>query len=151
MTDPVYRTFLLFDIEQFGSRNDVEQAYLRRVLYDVADATTLVAASVDEAGRLRADRGDPVMELIGNRVSVPALRSASRRPSGSWRTWNARTEPPPGASSRTAASSATRGCQPSPCSSPSSWSSSPAYTAPPRDVGSRGGESQYEDDTGARN
>lgn len=72
MADPVYRTLLLFDIEQFGSRDDVEQAYLRRVLYDVVDAT-LVAAGVDETLRLRADRGDSVMELIDTQVSVPTL------------------------------------------------------------------------------
>ncbi|KMS77880.1 hypothetical protein ACH49_18805 [Streptomyces leeuwenhoekii] len=72
MTDPVYRTLLLFDIEQYGSRDDVEQAYLRRVLYDVVDAT-LVAASVDEATRLRADRGDSLMVLIDTQISVPAL------------------------------------------------------------------------------
>lgn len=72
MADPVFRTILLFDIEQFGSRDDVEQAYLRRVLYDVVDAT-VAAADVDETARLRADRGDSVMELIDTRVSVPAL------------------------------------------------------------------------------
>jgi hypothetical protein len=72
MTDPVYRTILLFDIEQYGSRDDVEQAFLRRVLYDVADAT-LAAAAVEETARLRADRGDSVMELIDTRVPVPVL------------------------------------------------------------------------------
>jgi len=72
MTDPVYRTILLFDIERFGRRDNVEQAYLRRMLYDVADAT-LLAAGVDETSRLRADRGDSVMELIDTRASVPAL------------------------------------------------------------------------------
>ncbi|MFK4101318.1 hypothetical protein ACI2L1_14815 [Streptomyces sp. NPDC019531] len=72
MTDPVYRTILLFDIEQFGKRDDVEQAYLRRMLYDVVDAT-LLAAGVEETSRLRADRGDSVMELIDTRISVPAL------------------------------------------------------------------------------
>ncbi|KFG00167.1 hypothetical protein PV367_31480 [Streptomyces europaeiscabiei] len=72
MADPVFRTILLFDIEQFGSRDDVEQAYLRRILYDVVDAT-VAAADVDETARLRADRGDSVMELIDTRVSVPAL------------------------------------------------------------------------------
>lgn len=72
MTDPVYRTILLFDIEQFGSRDDVEQAFLRRVLYDVVDAT-LVHAAVDETARLRADRGDSVMELIDVQAPVPAL------------------------------------------------------------------------------
>ncbi|MGW3953394.1 hypothetical protein ACWEKM_21330 [Streptomyces sp. NPDC004752] len=72
MTDPVNRTILLFDIEQFGARDDVEQAYLRRVLYDVVDAT-LVAATVDETTALRADRGDSVMELIDAQVPVQAL------------------------------------------------------------------------------
>jgi hypothetical protein len=72
MTDPVYRTILLFDIERFGARDDVEQAYLRRILYDVVDAT-LAAASVDETASLRADRGDSVMELIDAQVSVPTL------------------------------------------------------------------------------
>lgn len=72
MTDPVYRTILLFDIEQFGKRDNVEQAYLRRMLYDVADAT-LLAAGADETSRLRADRGDSVMELIDTRISVPVL------------------------------------------------------------------------------
>lgn len=72
MTDPVYRTILLFDIEQYGSRDDVEQGFLRRVLYDVVDST-LSDASVDETLRLRADRGDSVMELIDTQVSVPLL------------------------------------------------------------------------------
>ncbi|WP_200300718.1 hypothetical protein [Streptomyces adelaidensis] len=72
MADPVYRTLLLFDIEQFGTRDDVEQAYLRRVLYDVVDAT-LEAAGVDETASLRADRGDSVMGLIDTQISVPAL------------------------------------------------------------------------------
>jgi hypothetical protein len=72
MTDPVYRTILLFDIEQYGSRDDVEQAFLRRVLYDVVDAT-LAAAAVDETAALRADRGDSVMELIDTQVPVPSL------------------------------------------------------------------------------
>ncbi|MET7322904.1 hypothetical protein [Streptomyces sp. NPDC005549] len=72
MTDPLYRTILLFDIEQFGSRDDVEQAFLRRLLYEVVDAT-LLAADIDESARLRADRGDSVMELIDVQASVPAL------------------------------------------------------------------------------
>ncbi|MFI8894819.1 hypothetical protein [Streptomyces paradoxus] len=72
MTDPVYRTILLFDIEQYGSRDDVEQAFLRRVLYDVVE-TTLLTAGVEETARLRADRGDSVMELIDTAVPVPNL------------------------------------------------------------------------------
>ncbi|MEV7981149.1 hypothetical protein [Streptomyces sp. NPDC086519] len=72
MTDPVYRTILLFDIEQYGSRDDVEQPFLRRLLYEVVDST-LIDASVDDTAHLRADRGDSVMELIDTQVSVPAL------------------------------------------------------------------------------
>jgi hypothetical protein len=72
MNDPLYRTILLFDIEQYGSRDDVEQAFLRRVLYEVVDAT-LLCAEIDETARLRADRGDSVMELIDTKASVPAL------------------------------------------------------------------------------
>lgn len=72
MTEPVYRTILLFDIEQYGRRDDVEQAFLRRLLYEVVDAT-LTAAGVDETARLREDRGDSVMELIDTGVPVPGL------------------------------------------------------------------------------
>ncbi|MEU5058725.1 MULTISPECIES: hypothetical protein [Streptomyces] len=72
MTDHVNRTILLFDIEEFGKRDNVEQAYLRRLLYDVADAT-LRAAHVGETSRLRADRGDSVMELIDAQVPVSGL------------------------------------------------------------------------------
>ncbi|MEB3964941.1 hypothetical protein OKJ48_32620 [Streptomyces kunmingensis] len=72
MTGPVNRTILLFDIEQFGTRDDVEQAFLRRLLYEVVDAT-LLAAGIDETARLRADRGDSVMELIDAQASVPTL------------------------------------------------------------------------------
>ncbi|ANS67254.1 hypothetical protein SLINC_5030 [Streptomyces lincolnensis] len=72
MTNPVHRTILLFDIEQFGTRDDVEQAFLRRLLYDVVDAT-LLDAGIDETARLTADRGDSVMALIDAQASVPAL------------------------------------------------------------------------------
>jgi hypothetical protein len=75
MTDPVSRTMLLLDIEKYSDRDDVEQAYLRRVLYDIADRT-LERAGIDETRRLRADRGDSVMELIDASASVPALLRA---------------------------------------------------------------------------
>ncbi|MEU6662258.1 hypothetical protein [Streptomyces sp. NPDC046821] len=75
MTDSVHRTILLFDIEQFGKRDDVEQASLRRVLYDVADGT-LSAAGISETARLRADRGDSVVELIDANVPISALVKA---------------------------------------------------------------------------
>ena len=47
MTDPVSRTILLLDIEKYSDRDDVEQAYLRRMLYDIADRA-LEAAGIDE-------------------------------------------------------------------------------------------------------
>ncbi|MGN5379820.1 hypothetical protein ACQ4WX_29060 [Streptomyces lasalocidi] len=72
MTDPVSRTILLLDIERFSDRDDVEQAYLRRMLYDLTDRA-LEHAGIDETLRLRADRGDAVMELIDANASVTAL------------------------------------------------------------------------------
>ncbi|MEU6255186.1 hypothetical protein [Streptomyces sp. NPDC047043] len=72
MTDPVSRTILLLDIERFSDRDDVEQAYLRRMLYDITDRA-LQAAGIDETLRLRADRGDSVMELIDASAPVTAL------------------------------------------------------------------------------
>jgi len=75
MTDPVSRTILLLDIERFSDRDDVEQAYLRRMLYDITDRT-LESAGIDETRRLRADRGDSVMELIDANAPVTALLRA---------------------------------------------------------------------------
>ncbi|KOV65422.1 hypothetical protein ADL00_19900 [Streptomyces sp. AS58] len=75
MTDPVSRTILLLDIERFSDRDDVEQAYLRRMLYDITDRA-LETAGIDETRRLRADRGDSVMELIDANASVTALLRA---------------------------------------------------------------------------
>lgn len=74
-TEPVSRTILLFDIERFSDRDDVEQAYLRRMLYAIADRT-LEAAGIDETQRMRADRGDSVMELIDAGASVAGLLRA---------------------------------------------------------------------------
>ncbi|MFE6758661.1 hypothetical protein ACFVDQ_34585 [Streptomyces sp. NPDC057684] len=75
MSDPVSRTILLLDIEKYSDRDDVEQAYLRRMLYDITDRA-LEDAGVDETLRLRADRGDSVMELIDANASVTALLRA---------------------------------------------------------------------------
>jgi hypothetical protein len=60
MSDPVSRTILLLDIERFSDRDDVEQAYLQRLLYDMLDRT-LENAGIDETRRLRTDRGDSVI------------------------------------------------------------------------------------------
>ncbi|MCT9006931.1 hypothetical protein [Streptomyces rhizosphaerihabitans] len=75
MTDPVSRTILLLDIEKYSDRDDVEQAYLRRMLYDITDRA-LESAGIDERLRLRADRGDSVMELIDANASVTGLLRA---------------------------------------------------------------------------
>ncbi|MFE0511381.1 hypothetical protein [Streptomyces sp. NPDC058964] len=75
MSDPVSRTILLLGIERYSDRDDVEQAYLRRMLYDITDRV-LAGAGIDETLRLRADRGDCVRELIDANASVPALLRA---------------------------------------------------------------------------
>ncbi|MFG2499987.1 hypothetical protein ACGFSB_17445 [Streptomyces sp. NPDC048441] len=75
MTDPVSRTILLLDIEKYSDRDDVEQAYLRRMLYDITDRA-LENAGIEETLRLRADRGDSVMELIDANASLTALLRA---------------------------------------------------------------------------
>ncbi|MFD4946034.1 hypothetical protein ACFVYE_39770 [Streptomyces sp. NPDC058239] len=75
MNDPVNSTILLLDIEKYSERDDVEQAYLRRMLYDLNDRA-LLAAGIDETRRRRADRGDSVMELIDANCSVIALLRA---------------------------------------------------------------------------
>ncbi|MFI6344640.1 hypothetical protein [Streptomyces sp. NPDC050560] len=71
MTDPVSRTMLLLDIERFSHRDDVEQAYLRRMLYDVVEPT-LESTGADGTGALRADRGDGLMVLID--ANIPLTR-----------------------------------------------------------------------------
>lgn len=75
MNDPVSRIMLLFDIERYSDRDDVEQAYLRRMLYDVADRT-LAAAGIEETARRRADRGDGLIELIDAGNSLTTLLRA---------------------------------------------------------------------------
>ncbi|WP_407560546.1 hypothetical protein [Streptomyces sp. 184] len=75
MTDPVSRTILLLDIENYSRRDDVEQTYLRRMLYDIADRI-LDTAGTDPTMRRRADRGDGVIELIDANASVPAILRA---------------------------------------------------------------------------
>ncbi|WP_409059170.1 hypothetical protein [Streptomyces sp. SYP-A7185] len=75
MTDPVSRTILLLDIEKYSNRDDVEQAYLRRMLYGIADRV-LEGAGIDATLRRRADRGDSVMELIDAGASTTALLRA---------------------------------------------------------------------------
>lgn len=94
MSDPVNSTIFLLDIEDFSKRDDVEQAYLRRMLFELADRA-LLTAGIEMTLRRRADRGDSVMELIDSNASptsllrtlltfVPAeLRALNRRASSS--------------------------------------------------------------------
>lgn len=58
MNNPVNRTILLLDIERYSDRDDVEQAYLRRMLYNIADQT-LDAAGIGSGLRQRADAATP--------------------------------------------------------------------------------------------
>ncbi|MFI6153353.1 hypothetical protein ACIBCA_11730 [Kitasatospora sp. NPDC051170] len=75
MTDPVNHTILLLDIERFGRRDDVEQAFMRRMLYSVLHET-LRSAGVDPADQRLEDRGDSVMVLISPTVPKPRLLHA---------------------------------------------------------------------------
>ncbi|MFH9351735.1 hypothetical protein [Kitasatospora sp. NPDC017646] len=75
MTDPVNHTILLLDIEQFGRRDDVEQAFMRRMLYSVLHET-LRSAGVEPADQRLEDRGDSVMALISPTVPKPRLLHA---------------------------------------------------------------------------
>ncbi|MFJ4078433.1 hypothetical protein ACIP2Z_05730 [Streptomyces iakyrus] len=69
------RAILLLDIDRYSYRDDVEQAYLRRMLYEVADGV-LTAAGINETQRRRADRGDSLMELIDASTSIKELLRA---------------------------------------------------------------------------
>ncbi len=72
MSGPVNSTILLLDIEKFSHRDDVEQAYLRRMLFELADRA-LLAAGIEMTLRRRADRGDSIMELIDSNASSTLL------------------------------------------------------------------------------
>ncbi|MER5934388.1 hypothetical protein [Streptomyces sp. NPDC002054] len=72
MTDPLNRNLLLLDIEKFSDRDDVEQAYLRRMLYDVVERV-LQEAGIDQTRHLRADRGDGVLVMIDANTPLTAL------------------------------------------------------------------------------
>ncbi|MFH8985238.1 nucleotidyl cyclase domain-containing protein [Streptomyces varsoviensis] len=75
MTEPVNRTILLFDIEKFGQRDDVEQTFMRRMLHTVVE-DTLTAAGVEPTAQHREDRGDCVMALISPEIAKPRLLRA---------------------------------------------------------------------------
>ncbi|MEV0414508.1 hypothetical protein AB0I68_27815 [Streptomyces sp. NPDC050448] len=72
---PLSRTLLLIDTERYSDRDDVQQGYLRRMLFGIVDRV-LLAAGVDETLRRRADRGDAVIELIDPAVPLTGLLRA---------------------------------------------------------------------------
>lgn len=41
---PLFRTLLLIDTERFSDRDDVQQGYLRRMLFGIVDRVLLSAA-----------------------------------------------------------------------------------------------------------
>ena len=71
MPEPINRTILLLDIEGFGKHDDVQQTFMRRVLYDVVRAT-LEAAGVEPTAQRLEDRGDSVIALV--HPEVPKVR-----------------------------------------------------------------------------
>ncbi|MFF5447131.1 hypothetical protein [Streptomyces sp. NPDC012888] len=69
------RSLLLVDLEGFSGKDDLKQAYMRRMLYSVLDRVA-VAGGVDPEARLQADRGDSVIELIDAAVPMAGLLRA---------------------------------------------------------------------------
>ncbi|MFK0232159.1 hypothetical protein [Streptomyces vinaceus] len=72
---PLLRTLLLIDTERYSDRDDVQQGYLRRMLFGIVDRV-LLSAGADQSLRRREDRGDAVMELIDPAVPLTDLLRA---------------------------------------------------------------------------
>ncbi|MFD0354344.1 hypothetical protein ACFVHW_11480 [Streptomyces sp. NPDC127110] len=72
---PVPRSLLLADLWRFSNRDDVQQVYMRRMLYNLLDRTA-EAAGIDAAARRQADRGDGIIELIDAAVPMAELLRA---------------------------------------------------------------------------
>ncbi|RBM06914.1 hypothetical protein DEH69_26010 [Streptomyces sp. PT12] len=66
------RTILLFDIEKFGRRDDVQQAFMRRKLHTIVEQS-LTAAGANPHAQHREDRGDAVMVLVTPDISKVSL------------------------------------------------------------------------------
>ncbi|MFD6230524.1 hypothetical protein ACFWFZ_27220 [Streptomyces sp. NPDC060232] len=66
------RSILLLELEGFHRRDDVEQAYKRRMLTSLLDSVARTAG-ITPAARLQADRGDSVIELIDAAFPVATL------------------------------------------------------------------------------
>jgi hypothetical protein len=75
MPEPVNRTILLLDIEQFSPRDDVVQAALRRTLNSVLDAT-LTEAGAERTQQYREDRGDGLIVLLSGDVAKTSVLRA---------------------------------------------------------------------------
>ncbi|MEW2439062.1 hypothetical protein AB0952_33800 [Streptomyces caniferus] len=75
LTEPVNRTILLLDIEDFSRRDDVVQACLRRELHNVVEGT-LAAAGVERNMQYREDRGDGLIMLVSADIPKTVLLRA---------------------------------------------------------------------------
>jgi hypothetical protein len=75
LAEPVNHTILLLDIESFSSRDDVEQAFLRRGLHSVVE-DVLAGAGVEANQQYREDRGDGLIILINADIPKTALLRA---------------------------------------------------------------------------
>ncbi|WP_019544543.1 hypothetical protein [Streptomyces sulphureus] len=75
LTEPVNRTILLLDIEDFSRRDDVAQACLRRELHNVVE-DTLADAGVERNMQYREDRGDGLIVLVSAEIPKTALLRA---------------------------------------------------------------------------
>ncbi|MEV8228410.1 hypothetical protein AB0P41_20520 [Streptomyces sp. NPDC079167] len=75
LTEPVNRTILLLDIEDFSRRDDVVQACLRRELHNVVE-DTLAAAGVERNMQYREDRGDGLIVLVSADIPKTVLLRA---------------------------------------------------------------------------
>ncbi|MEU6083062.1 hypothetical protein [Streptomyces sp. NPDC047108] len=72
LTEPVNRSILLLDIENYSRRDDVEQAFLRRSLHSLVE-DTLASAGVEPNMQYREDRGDGLIILVSAEVPKTAL------------------------------------------------------------------------------
>ncbi|MGA4876197.1 hypothetical protein [Streptomyces lydicamycinicus] len=72
LTEPVNRTILLLDIEDFSRRGDVVQACLRRELHNVVE-DTLAEAGVERNMQYREDRGDGLIVLVSADIPKTVL------------------------------------------------------------------------------
>ncbi|MFI0786750.1 hypothetical protein ACH4Q6_14310 [Streptomyces lydicus] len=72
LTEPVNRSILLLDIENYSRRDDVEQSFLRRGLHSLVE-DALAAAGVESNMQYREDRGDGLIILVSADVPKTVL------------------------------------------------------------------------------